>query len=155
MGPKYETIHEQSYNATTKKQQHRTVVRIKEPVIPVDPVVAALMKKLTDFYKSAPNSSDPVVEEIWNRIQKRSPEMILTLSLPPNNTLEVEREWLVKIPVKIMGYDGLYTGQTRNSKAEGLGRFVANNGCVVEGNFLNGDIHGFQRIIYKDGHFGG
>ena len=82
--------------------------------------------------------------------------MIMALSLGPHNIIEAEREWVVDLPVKIFGLDGKYTGQTRyGTLPEGMGRHVAESGQILEGKFHDGDMHGFMRIIHKEGNFAG
>ena len=76
----------------------------------VDEEVEALKKNLTKFYKETPATNDTKVADLYRKLRKSMPEMIMALSMGPHNIIEAEREWVVDLPVKIFGLDGKYTG---------------------------------------------
>ncbi|HML88475.1 MAG TPA: hypothetical protein PKA28_08505 [Methylomusa anaerophila] len=46
---------------------------------------------------------------------------------------------------------GTYTGEFKNSRFHGFGRFTANDGSIYEGTFANGILNGDGSITYPDG----
>ena len=48
--------------------------------------------------------------------------------------------------------NGNYLGQVNNQMANGIGRLIE-KGEIKEGQFHNGDLSGFARIIYEDGSY--
>ncbi len=77
--------------------------------------------------------------------------------LSSSNITNFKTNWVENKEVKIWVFDGLYTGQQKNGKPHGHGRFVWESlnypkEGVLKGNFINGKLNGEGESIYPNGN---
>ena len=59
------------------------------------------------------------------------------------------------LPYTYKGWQGKYSGQLKNEKPHGIGSFQVNGYGFYEGSFVNGEWHGYGRMIWYNGYFEG
>ena len=123
-----------------------------------------LPKKVVDLLKVTPVSKAPSLKDwdkkvaLWKTIEAKNETSIITEMesdfMDYMNPVVSSTEWAEDLDVTIFFiatyWKGPYTGQVKNNVPHGVGRLVDEVNNLYEGQFENGNLTGFMRVVNSD-----
>ena len=117
------------------------------------------MLKVTPVSKSSEHDWDKKVE-LWKSVEAKKETSIITEMesdfMDYMNPVVSSTEWAEDLDVTIFFiatyWKGPYTGQVKNNVPHGVGRLVDEVNNLYEGQFVDGKLTGFMRLVNSDSY---